>query len=251
MARRAHRFPDDAAQERGLLVTFEGGDGAGKTTHIAFLANALRERGREVVLLREPGGTPVGEQLRSVLLDPANGDLADEAELLVYEAARAQLVARVIRPALERGAVVLCDRFTDSTLAYQGFGRGIPLDVIERLNGFACGGVRPDRTILLVCDGPAARGLARATARSGADRLELAGTAFHERVNEGFLELARRDPDRIRTVSSHARRSATAKAVFSQLADMFPWMPQALCDDAFFAGLDHGADRREGGGCRG
>ncbi len=259
MAPNTHIHPDDertvapsrSGARRGLFVTFEGGDGAGKTTHIGFLASALRDQGCEVVHLREPGGTAVGERLRGIVLDPASDGLAAEAELLVYEAARAQLVSQVVRPALERGAVVLCDRFTDSTLAYQGYGRGIPLDVIERLNEFACGGVRPDRTILLVCDGPAACGLARATAHAEADRLELAGPTFHDRVNEGFLDLARRDPSRIRVVSSSVRRPDAARAVFSQLKDLFPWMARVIGDDAFFAGLDCGAQGRdaEGGAC--
>ena len=109
---------------RGIFITFEGGEGAGKTTHIRFLSEALKAHGREVVRLREPGGTDIGERLRGVLLDPRNTALSDEAELLLYEAARAQIVAEVVKPALERGAVVLCDRFTDSTVAYQGYGRG-------------------------------------------------------------------------------------------------------------------------------
>ena len=123
----------EQAPERGVFVTFEGGDGAGKTTHIRFLANALSAMGREVVCLREPGGTEVGEQLRGVVLNPANSDICDGSELLIFEAARAQLVSQVIAPALERGAVVLCDRFTDSTVAYQGYGRG--LDAIVRGGG--------------------------------------------------------------------------------------------------------------------
>lgn len=227
----------DAA--RGIFITFEGGEGAGKSTHVRFLAKALRRQGLEVVCLREPGGTDIGEALRAVVLDPAHGEMDDRAELLIYEAARAQIVSEVIRPALERGAVVLCDRFADSTLAYQAFGRGLPREFVQQANGFACQGVSPDRTILLVTGGSASRGLKRATQRSGADRLEQAGVAFHNRVNDGFLRLAADDPERIRVVESADRRSVTAKAVFAELVDLFPWMAdEAVCGPDFFAQLD-------------
>ena len=185
---------------RGIFITFEGGEGAGKTTHIRFLSETLRAHGREVLCLREPGGTEVGEQLRAVVLDPANGGMSDEAELLIYEAARAQLMAQVIAPALARGAVVLCDRFTDSTVAYQAYGRGLPRMFVDRVNEFACQGVHPDRTILMTTGGEANVGLVRATHRGAADRLEQAGEEFHARVNEAFLEIARRDPERVRVV---------------------------------------------------
>lgn len=164
---------------RGIFITFEGGEGAGKTTHIRFLSETLRAHGREVLCLREPGGTEVGEQLRAVVLDPANGGMSDEAELLIYEAARAQLMAQVIAPALARGAVVLCDRFTDSTVAYQAYGRGLPRMFVDRVNEFACQGVHPDRTILMATGGEANVGLVRATHRGAADRLEQAGEEFH------------------------------------------------------------------------
>ena len=208
---------------RGLLITFEGGDGAGKSTHIRILARELESHGEEVVCLREPGGTYVGERLRSILLNPKNDDIADETELLLYEAARAQLVATVIEPALARGAVVVCDRFTDSTVAYQGYGRGLGADLVARTNAFACRGIVPDRTILLVCGEGS---LARATRRGGADRLEAAGDGFHAVVNEAFLEIARRDPDRVRVVESASRKRDTARAVFAELADLFPWMSE-------------------------
>lgn len=213
------------ARTRGLLITFEGGDGAGKSTHIRLLARELVDHGERVVLVREPGGTDVGERLRSILLDPRNGDIADETELLLYEAARAQLVATVIEPALARGAVVVCDRFTDSTVAYQGCGRGLGTQVVERMNSFACRGIVPDRTVLLVC-GTGACGLERAVRRNGADRLELAGSDFHARVNDAFLDIARRDPGRVRVVESSERKEDTACAVFAELADLFPWMDE-------------------------
>ena len=206
---------------RGVFVTFEGGDGVGKSTHIRYVANELRLAGREVVCLREPGGTGIGESLRAMVLDPDNGEISSEAELLMYEAARAQLVREVIRPALERGAVVLCDRFSDSTIAYQAYGRGLPLDFVRRANAFATGGVVPDRTILLVL-GNTRKSLARATGAGAGDRMEQAGEVFHSRVNRAFLKLAKRDPKRIRIVRSSSSRKATAAAVAAELADILP-----------------------------
>lgn len=206
---------------RGVFVTFEGGDGVGKSTHIRYVANELRRVGREVVCLREPGGTGIGESLRAMVLDPDNGEISSEAELLMYEAARAQLVREVIRPALERGAVVLCDRFSDSTIAYQAYGRGLPFDFVRRANAFATGGIVPDRTILLVL-GNTRKSLARATGAGAGDRMEQAGEVFHSRVNRAFLKLAKRDPKRIRIVRSSSSRKATAAAVAAELADILP-----------------------------
>ena len=181
----------------GTFVTFEGADGTGKSTHIGLLAERLRAHGLEVLCLREPGGTAVGEALRALVLDPANAGLSDRAELLIYEAARAQgvvvtvesgraqLVDEVIAPALGRGAVVLCDRFADSTVAYQAYGRGLPRESVDAANAFATGGLVPDRTLLMVCGAPD-EGLHRAAQVAAADRLELAGEGFHGRVAEGF-----------------------------------------------------------------
>lgn len=219
----------------GTFITFEGGDGAGKSTHLQFVADALRMRGEDVVCLREPGGTIIGEQLRAVVLDPGNYVMSDECELLIYEAARAQLVSQVIEPALRRGAIVLCDRFTDSTIAYQAFGRGLDPAFIELASSFACKGVVPDRTILMLTGGDAEVGLDRATQHKHADRLEMAGTDFHERVSVGFMSVANENPERIRIVVSDKSKSATARAVFRELSDLFPWMgDETVCTDAFF-----------------
>ncbi len=232
----ASTAPDE---HRGVLITFEGGEGAGKTTHIRFLADTLRARGRDVLCLREPGGTAVGEQLRSIVLDPANEGLSNEAELLAYEMARAQLVSEVIKPALERGVVVLCDRFTDSTVAYQACGRGLSREFVDLANDFACQGIRPDRTILLASGGSVSSGLARATKRAGADRLERAGEDFHARVNEAFMQIADEEPDRVRVVISSGKKSETSQAIFAQLADLFPWMnDDEVRDPAFFEPLN-------------
>lgn len=223
---------------KGMFITFEGGDGAGKSTHLHFLADALRMRGEEVVCLREPGGTIIGEQLRATVLDPGNYVMSDRCELLIYEAARAQLVSQVIKPALARGAIVLCDRFTDSTVAYQSYGRGIDRGFVELASSFACDGVEPDRTILMLTGGDAETGLDRATRNKHADRLEMAGVDFHEQVNSGFLAMAEEDPARIRVVVSDESKTATARKVFEQLSDLFEWMAdEDECDDEFFEAL--------------
>lgn len=208
-----------APANTGVFVTFEGGDGAGKSTQIRFLARLLEDAGREVVRLREPGGTAVGEALRAVVLDPAHEAMSDRAELLIYEAARAQIVDEVIRPALGRGAVVLCDRFYDSTVAYQGCGRG-----------FACDGVVPDATVLLVAPASAVR--SRMGRREGADRLELAGDAFHSRVAVGFEQIAEADPARVRTVLSRVHRADTFRAVLEAVSPVLPEAAAALAGGA-------------------
>ena len=210
----------------GLLITFEGDDGAGKSTHIRFLANILESMGYEVLRLREPGGTAIGEALRDIVLDPNNDAMDSHTELLIYEAARAQIVAQVIAPALKRGAVVLCDRFSDSTIAYQGYGRGLPIDRIREANAFACQGIVPDKTILLTCDELAVRAEKRAQSEQGLDRLEQAGGGFHAKVSAGFRELAAEEPDRFVTVASQPLPSATSRAILDGLACLFPWLAE-------------------------
>ena len=195
----------------GVLITFEGGEGAGKTTHITFLASCLRAMGREVLCLREPGGTSIGEAVRSLVLDPNNANMSDQTELLLYEAARAQIVREVLIPALARGAVVLLDRFYDSTIAYQVYGRGLPESFVRQANGFACQGVHPCRTILLTTDASAEEGLRRATHHGNADRLELEGADFHTHVNQGFFRIAAENPERVRVVSSSGPKAQTAR----------------------------------------
>ena len=210
-----------AADSPGVFITFEGGEGAGKSTQTALFAEALRSAGREAVRLREPGGTAIGEQLRAVVLDPSNGEMAPMCELFVYEAARAQLVSEKIAPALARGAVVLCDRFCDSTVAYQAYGRGLDETAVLRANEAACQGVRPDMTIVLEAPS-AASGLCRAEAVAQPDRLEQAGEAFHERVNEAFRVIAAREPDRVRVVAPCDSIEEAARAVFAHLAPLLP-----------------------------
>jgi len=178
----------EAATTTGMFIAFEGGEGAGKTTQIALLAEALQKDGVEVVVTREPGGTALGVHIRQLLLSPDTSVTA-RAEALLFAADRADHVETVIRPALRAGAVVVTDRYVDSSLAYQGAGRAISIGEVEQLAEWATGGLRPDLTVLLDIDVP--NGLARAGRRSEADRLETEPTAFHESVRQGFLSLAR------------------------------------------------------------
>lgn len=210
----------------GIFITFEGGEGVGKTTHLNFLARSLRKLGCDVVCLREPGGTGIGESLRALVLDENNSAMSDETELLIYEAARAQLVREVVIPALRQDKVVLCDRFYDSTIAYQSYGRGLPMAFVKAANNFACQGVHPCRTILLTTgeeEGAVRGGLERATKHGDADRLEQAGLAFHANVNRGFRDIAAENPERIRVVPTLAPKDRTARAIFAEVADIFGW----------------------------
>lgn len=172
----------------GLFVTFEGGDGAGKTTQITRLHAALEHDGLSVTVTREPGGDAFAEGIRSLLL---HNEMTPRAELLLFLAARAQNVESVIRPHLAEGQIVICDRYIDSSIAYQGFARGLGHDMVDRLNGFATNGLRPDVTILL--DLPPEEGLLRQTDQN---RMEAESLAFHNRVREGFLAEAQKDPAR-------------------------------------------------------
>ena len=178
----------------GFFITFEGIEGCGKSTQLELLKAHLEKKGRAVLSVREQGGTLLGERVRSVLLNGTEEGIDPWAELFLYEACRAQLVARVIRPALAEGKVVLCDRFFDSTLAYQGFGRGLDAGKIEGLNALATGGLVPDLTFLVDCaeDVGLKRAWARINASAGAreDRFEKEELAFHRRVREGFLAIA-------------------------------------------------------------
>lgn len=176
----------------GKLIVFEGIDGSGKSTQLVLLRDFLRRRGWEVLVTREPGGTAVGEEIRRVLLDPQYSDLHYRAEAFLYAAARAQLVATTVEPALAQGKLVLCDRFVDSTLAYQGYGRGLSLDYLQTLNGLATAGLQPDK--VLIFDLPVDQGLRRVGKRSASDRLEQEPQPFHQRVRQGYLALAAANP---------------------------------------------------------
>ena len=202
-----------AMQTHGHLITFEGPEGGGKSTQANLLAELLRARGIEVVTTREPGGTPTGEIIRDLLQnDLSREPLCDATEALLFCASRAQLCRNVLAPALERGAWVVLDRFTDSTLAYQGFGRGFDVATLRRLNDFATGPVRPALTLLL--DLPVEEGLGRALERSGKkDRIEQAPLDFHRRLREGYLELAREEPGRFAVIDASKPVPEVAAAI--------------------------------------
>jgi len=181
------------------FITFEGIEGSGKTTQIQMLSNYFEDRGLDHLLTREPGGTPIGDQIRRLVLDPRNASMTPVCELLLYSAARAQHVEKVIRPALEGGRLVLCDRFTDATFAYQGYGRAIPLDLIDALHDLKTLALRPDLTLLFDIDSRLALKRARDRDHGGPQdqtRFEREDLAFHERVRSGYLEMSRQAPER-------------------------------------------------------
>ncbi len=200
---------------RGLFINFEGVDGCGKSTQMKLLARRLRETGREVVETVEPGGTNIGNQIRAILLDPSNGEMFPTAEMLLYFAARAQNVDQVIRPALEQGKIVLSDRFTDSTMAYQGLGRGLGEEAVIALDRVACRGLKPDLTVLIDID--LATCLARSRERSSADRMEEQAVEFHERVRAAYLEMAAREPERFRLIDGRGEVEAVAEEIWRHL----------------------------------
>ena len=185
---------------KGKFITVEGIEGVGKTTNIDFIHQQLQAAGRDVVLTREPGGTPLGEAIRGLLLDPVYTGMDSTCELQLMFAARAEHLAKVVWPALEQGQWVLCDRFTDATYAYQGGGRGIDIGVIARLEELVQGDFRPDLTLLL--DVPVEIGLARASKRGALDRFEQEKVAFFERVRTAYLEMAARSPERYRVIDA-------------------------------------------------
>jgi dTMP kinase len=191
---------------RGLFITLEGGEGAGKSTSLAFIEAWLRQAGRNVLVTREPGGTEAGERIREILLHARELAMQPETEMLLMFAARAEHLARVIRPALERGQVVLCDRFTDATYAYQGGGRGIPDARIAAIESWVQGELRPDLTLLL--DLPVEVGLKRANSRSDPDRFERENLEFFERVRAVYLARAAREPQRVRVVDAAQPRES-------------------------------------------
>ena len=210
---------------KGRLITFEGPEGAGKSSQAAMLIARLEARGLEIIYTREPGGTKLGEAIRGVLQYNTAGEApCPESEVLLFEASRAQLVRQVILPALERGAWVVCDRFFDSTTAYQGFGRGFPVELMETINRFAVGDAVPDMTILL--DVNVSLGMQRCAKRQAGqamkyDRIESEALEFHERVRQGYLELARRYPERFRQVDAMRHAEPIADDVWRLVRDAF------------------------------
>lgn len=201
---------------KGYLITFEGAEGSGKSTQIRFATNFLKKKGYSVVLFREPGGTRVSEAIRKILLDKRLREMAIETELLLYLAARSQLVREKIEPALKKGKIVVLDRFEDSTLVYQGFGGGIPLRTIQEINRFVRGRLMPDLTFLL--DVETGEGLRRSGRR---DRVEKKSFSFHRRVRKGFLTLARREPGRFVVLSTRDSMVEVRRKIESKLNELF------------------------------
>jgi dTMP kinase len=208
----------------GIFITLEGPDGAGKSTQARLLADRIRRSVRDVVATREPGGTALGERIRDVLMQAPVGSHDALSDALLFNAARARQVSEVIRPALERGAIVVCDRFSDSTLAYQGYGGGVPQDELRQLKLISIGSITPDRTVLV--DLPVQAGLDRRQTGSTADltRFETDeaqhGASFHERVRDGYLALAAQEPERWRVVDGSGDPESVSRDVWSAVADL-------------------------------
>jgi dTMP kinase len=208
------------------FITFEGIEGSGKSTQLLLLAEKLEADGRAVTVTREPGGCDIADQIRAILLDSRNRAMVPMTELLLYAAARSQHVEEVIRPALTEGRIVLCDRYADATAAYQGFGRGIDMDLIDKVNKLAAGSVCPDATILLDC--PEETGLARAMSRINAtagmreERFELESLRFHEAVRNGYLFLASKEPERFIVMDGSRAIGETAAAIAQAVIPRLP-----------------------------
>jgi len=207
----------------GALITIEGIEGCGKTTQLGRLKTHLEVRGYEVLVTREPGGTPIAEAIRGIVLDPANTALSPTTELLLYAAARAQHVDERIRPAIDAGKIVLSDRYADSTTAYQGAARGLPGDTVQALHAIATRGIWPKLTIVI--DVPVETGLKRAGRRGASDRIEREPAEFHERVRAEFLRIAEREPGRVKVVDGAGAEEAVAIAV-ARLVDAALEAPQ-------------------------
>ncbi len=199
---------------RALFISIEGPDGAGKSTQLAMLADYCRERGLDVLTTREPGGNPISEKIRGLILDPENTDMSAAAEALLYAASRAQLMDTVIRPALESGRIVLCDRFVDSSIAYQAYARGLG-DGVRVINEFATGGIKTDLTIFLDIDPEVGRERNVSTGKK--DRMEQEELAFHRAVYEGYKDIARREPERVVCIDA----SRCTEAVFEDIKAVF------------------------------
>lgn len=199
---------------KGLFISFEGPDGCGKSTQIKLFADYLKARGFDVVITREPGGTPISEKIREVILDPANKEECDICEMLLYAAARAQHVAELIKPSVEAGKIVLCDRFVDSSIAYQAYGRGLG-EQVEIVNGYAVQGLMPDITFFLSIS--AEEGMRRNKKTDKIDRLEQEALAFHDKVHEGYLKIVEKNKDRMIVIDA----SKSVDEVLEDLKEKF------------------------------
>ncbi|HIJ96768.1 MAG TPA: dTMP kinase [Desulfuromonadales bacterium] len=217
----------------GYFITFEGVEGCGKTTQIRLMEDQFLALGYDTVSTREPGGCPIADKIRTILLDAENRAMSPLAELMLYDAARAQHVSEIIAPALSSGKIVLCDRFCDATIAYQSFGRGLDRALIDGLNRLACQGVTPDLTVLIDCDPTI--GLTRARSRIEAcsgpreERFELEALAFHERVRNGYRQLAADAPERFIIVDGSQSIAELFSAISTQLVARIPESTHAVC----------------------
>lgn len=203
----------------GRFISLEGGEGVGKTTNIAYIQSLLEEQNISVLLTREPGGTPLAGAMRQLLLDKNQEEITEQAELLMMFAARAQHIKHVIKPALERGVWVLCDRFTDSTYAYQGGGRAMDITAINWLENFVHGELRPDLTLLL--DAPVQVGMSRAAQRGKLDRFELEKITFFEKVRQAYLALAEQQPERIKVVDATQTLELVQASIHQSISQFF------------------------------
>jgi len=199
----------------GAMIVLDGPDGCGKTTQVKLLSEALRERGHEVVQVRDPGGTSVGDRIRRILLSPTSGDISGRAELLLYMASRAELTARIIAPALTAGKVVVADRFYSASVAYQGVGRGLGVKTVLTLARFACRKLEPTLTLILDMDPMDAM---RRRGDGEADRIESRSVAYHQRVRQGFLDLAESFPDAVKTIDARQSVEAVHARIMEEVA---------------------------------
>ena len=196
---------------KGKFITFEGSEGSGKSTQSGLLCDYLRDRKIPFVHTREPGGTMVGEKVRKILLNPANHSIVDRCELFLYLSSRAQLISEIIKPALSERKIVISDRFSDATLAYQGYGGGLDISLIKRLNSFVTENIQPDLTLFL--DIGVRKGLARSQRGKPADRIEERGISYHQRVKRGYLELVRSFPERIKVIKINKDINKTQREI--------------------------------------
>lgn len=209
---------------KACFITFEGTDGVGKSTQIRFVQEYLEQRGIDVVLTREPGGCSISEQIRQVLLSKENAEMCPECEALLYAAARAQHMKEVILPAIESGKTVICDRFYDSSMAYQGWGRNLGAETVERINETALFGKLPDLTVLLAL--PPAAAFERKRGEHD-DRMEESGDAFFERAYEGFCQMAQRYPERVRSVDAHGSIEEIRLMIQKLIDELYGWTREA------------------------
>ncbi len=204
--------------KRGKFITVEGTDGSGKSTQIELMKQYLTGNGLDVVLTREPGGTKIGEKIRAIILDNKNEEMCDITEMLLYAATRAQLIHEVIGPAIEQGKIVIADRFIDSSYVYQGYGRGMGLEIVDAVNNVAINGIFPDMTVFFDISPEIA--LKRRMSKTGADRIEEEDMEFHMKVYNGYKELAQKNPQRIKTVDSNRCIEEIAKDVIKLIDEI-------------------------------